>query len=82
MGALQFSCASIHLPLALAEGLHTVSLWHMPPENGALEQRAELKGSSSVRTVLWHPSQPDAALSVEGAKLVHWRLGKGTAEVQ
>ncbi|CAL8463698.1 g3232 [Coccomyxa elongata] len=63
------------------EGLHTASLWHMPPENGALEQQAELKGSSSVRTVAWHQTQPDAALSVEGAKLVHWRLGKGTAEV-
>ena len=66
---------------AVAEGLHTASLWHMPPENGALEQRAELKGSSSVKTVAWHQNQPNAALSVEKAKLVHWRLGNGSAEV-
>ena len=53
----------------------------MPGENGALEQKAELKGTSSVRAVAWHPAQADTALSVEGAKLLQWRLGGASAEV-
>ena len=53
----------------------------MPPENGALEHNSELKGTSSVRSVAWHPSEPDTALSVEGAKLLQWRLGGASAEV-
>lgn len=61
--------------------MHTASLWHMPPENGALEHKAELKGTSSVRAVAWHPSEPDTALSVEKAKLLLWRLGGAGAEV-
>lgn len=61
--------------------MHTASLWHMPPENGALEHKAELKGTSSVRAVAWHPSEPDTALSVERAKLLLWRLGGAGAEV-
>ncbi|EIE27740.1 WD40 repeat-like protein [Coccomyxa subellipsoidea C-169] len=67
--------------LCHAEGVHTASLWHMPEENGALEQKAELKGTSSVRAVAWHPAQADTALSVEGAKLLQWRLGGASAEV-
>jgi hypothetical protein len=53
----------------------------MPPENGVLEHKAELKGTSSVRAVAWHPSEPDTALSVEKAKLLLWRLGGAGAEV-
>eukprot|EP00200_Dunaliella_tertiolecta_P001671 CAMPEP_0202340126 /NCGR_PEP_ID=MMETSP1126-20121109/1698_1 /ASSEMBLY_ACC=CAM_ASM_000457 /TAXON_ID=3047 /ORGANISM="Dunaliella tertiolecta, Strain CCMP1320" /LENGTH=354 /DNA_ID=CAMNT_0048930785 /DNA_START=72 /DNA_END=1133 /DNA_ORIENTATION=+ len=65
-------------------GNYGASLWRIPQTDGPLEKLADLPGhqtNSAIRRALWHPQQPELAITIEDGMLHRWAISDQGAQL-